>query len=96
MLPVLNYYGYLEVADLRDLKAADIKLWSPLLKYQRLGSDVTDILAADSARCLGVHEKFLILGTSSGAKLMHEATFEQASEQAAREGVPQVRCTFWT
>ena len=34
MLPVLNYYGYLEVADLRDLKAADIKLWSPLLKYQ--------------------------------------------------------------
>ena len=34
MLPVLNYYGYLEVADLRDLQAADIKLWSPLLKYQ--------------------------------------------------------------
>ena len=34
LLPVLNYYGYLEVSDLRDLRATDIKLWSPLLKYQ--------------------------------------------------------------
>ena len=78
------------------MQAATIDEGPPLLKYQRLGSDVTDILAADSARCLGVHEKFLILGTSSGAPLMHEATCEQASEQAAHEGVPQVRCTFWT
>ena len=31
----------------------------PMMKYQRLGASVTDLLAADAASCLAVHEKFL-------------------------------------
>eukprot|EP01104_Vermistella_antarctica_P020689 TRINITY_DN896_c0_g1_i3.p1 TRINITY_DN896_c0_g1~~TRINITY_DN896_c0_g1_i3.p1 ORF type:complete len:938 (+),score=181.35 TRINITY_DN896_c0_g1_i3:205-3018(+) len=38
----------------------------PKLKYQRLGAHATGILQRDSASCLGVHEKFLALGTRSG------------------------------
>ena len=38
-----------------------------MLKYQRLGASVSEILATDAACCLGVHEKFLVLGTQSGA-----------------------------
>ena len=39
----------------------------PLLRYQRLGASVTDILKDDHANCLAVHPKFLALGTRSGA-----------------------------
>ena len=39
----------------------------PVLKYQRLGASVTEILAADAASCLAVHAKFLALGTVAGA-----------------------------
>jgi len=42
----------------------------PQLKYQRLGAGVTDILKKDSASCLYAHDKFLILGTVSGAVYM--------------------------
>ncbi len=38
----------------------------PKLKYQRLGSSVGGILAGTNAKCLAAHEKFLVLGTSSG------------------------------
>ena len=38
----------------------------PMLKYQRLGSSLSEILASDAACCLGVHEKFLALGTRKG------------------------------
>ena len=39
----------------------------PVLKYQRLGASVTEILAADAASCLAVHSKFLALGTIGGS-----------------------------
>jgi len=42
----------------------------PQLKYQRLGAGVTDILKKDSASCLYAHDKFLVLGTLSGAMYM--------------------------
>ena len=38
----------------------------PMLKYQRLSCVVSEILASDAACCLGVHEKFLALGTRKG------------------------------
>ena len=38
----------------------------PRLKYQRLGSDVTELLGKNAATCLCVSDKILALGTSSG------------------------------
>ena len=38
----------------------------PLLRYQRLGADVTEILRDDHATCLACHPKFLALGTRAG------------------------------
>eukprot|EP01088_Endostelium_zonatum_P016114 TRINITY_DN4223_c0_g1_i1.p1 TRINITY_DN4223_c0_g1~~TRINITY_DN4223_c0_g1_i1.p1 ORF type:complete len:1005 (-),score=309.56 TRINITY_DN4223_c0_g1_i1:127-3141(-) len=38
----------------------------PKLKYQRLGADVLKILKEESASCLQVHERFLVLGTTEG------------------------------
>ena len=38
----------------------------PLLRYQRLGADVTGILRDDHATCLACHPKFLALGTRAG------------------------------
>ena len=38
----------------------------PILKYQRLGASVTEILSSDVAICLAVHSRFLALGTKSG------------------------------
>ena len=40
---------------------------SQQFRYQRLGGDCTRILAADAARCLAAHKKFVALGTESGA-----------------------------
>ena len=34
----------------------------PRLKYDRLSSDLKDILATDSATALSVHEKFIVVG----------------------------------
>ena len=38
----------------------------PRLKYQRLGSDVADLLGKNAATCLCVSDKILALGTHSG------------------------------
>ena len=38
----------------------------PRLKYQRLGSDVADLLGRNAATCLCVSDKILALGTHSG------------------------------
>ncbi len=38
----------------------------PRLKYQRLGSSVTEILRQDAASCLCVSDKLLALGTHDG------------------------------
>ena len=38
----------------------------PRLKYQRLGSSVTDILSQDAASCLCVSDKLMALGTHDG------------------------------
>ena len=39
----------------------------PILKYERMGSSLTQILMNDAASCMGVHEGFLALGTYQGA-----------------------------
>ena len=38
----------------------------PLLRYQRLGADVSELLRDDHATCLACHPKFLALGTRAG------------------------------
>eukprot|EP01116_Phalansterium_solitarium_P018877 TRINITY_DN5135_c0_g1_i4.p2 TRINITY_DN5135_c0_g1~~TRINITY_DN5135_c0_g1_i4.p2 ORF type:complete len:200 (+),score=41.25 TRINITY_DN5135_c0_g1_i4:95-694(+) len=38
----------------------------PKLKYQRLSSNVVEILKRDSASCMGIHDKFLAMGTHFG------------------------------
>ncbi len=38
----------------------------PKLKYQRLGSTVTDLLRDDIATAMDTHDKFLALGTKRG------------------------------
>ena len=38
----------------------------PRLKYQRMGSDVADLLGRNAATCLCVSDKILALGTHSG------------------------------
>lgn len=38
----------------------------PLLKYNRIGLDVTELLSRDSASCIRAHEKFLVIGTQDG------------------------------
>jgi hypothetical protein len=38
----------------------------PRLKYQRLGSDVAELLGKNAATCLCVSDKILALGTHSG------------------------------
>ena len=38
----------------------------PKLKYQRLGSTVTDLLKDDVATAMDTHDKFLALGTKRG------------------------------
>lgn len=47
-------------------EAADAEEEEPRLKYQRLGSDVTELLGKNAATCLCVSDKILALGTSSG------------------------------
>ena len=44
----------------------DVEEEEPRLKYQRLGSDVTELLGKNAATCLCVSDKILALGTSSG------------------------------
>eukprot|EP00466_Bigelowiella_natans_P021397 jgi/Bigna1/72732/fgenesh1_pg.21_\ len=39
----------------------------PILKYQRLDESVPEILQKDSICCFAAHEKFLVVGTKSGA-----------------------------
>lgn len=39
----------------------------PRLKYQRLGCDLTDVLAAGAATCLAVSDKILALATTAGS-----------------------------
>lgn len=38
----------------------------PLLRIERIGNHVTEILKKDSISCLAVHCKFLAIGTCSG------------------------------
>lgn len=38
----------------------------PRLKYQRLGCDLNDVLAAGAATCLAVSDKILALATTAG------------------------------
>ena len=38
----------------------------PILKYNRIGLDVTEMLTRDSASCIRAHEKFLVIGTQNG------------------------------
>ena len=38
----------------------------PILKYNRIGLDVTEMLTRDSTSCIRAHEKFLVVGTQNG------------------------------
>jgi hypothetical protein len=59
--------GDIQDADAQFHSEADIDTEEePRLKYQRLGSDVVDLLGKDSATCLCVSDKILALGTHSG------------------------------
>lgn len=53
-----------EGADLEEEE--DEEEEEPRLKYQRLGSSVTEILRQDAASCLCVSDKLLALGTHDG------------------------------
>lgn len=47
-------------------EALDDEEEEPRLKYQRLGSSVTDILQQDASSCLCVTDKLLAMGTHDG------------------------------
>lgn len=49
-----------------DLEEEEEEEEEPRLKYQRLGSSVTEILRQDAASCLCVSSKLLALGTHDG------------------------------
>lgn len=53
-----------EHAELTE--TGDAEEEEPRLKYQRLGSDVTELLGKNAATCLCISDKILALGTSSG------------------------------
>lgn len=56
-----------EEADAQQSSDPDIDVEEePRLKYQRLGSDVVDLLKKNAATCLCVSDKILALGTHSG------------------------------
>jgi len=70
----------------------------PKLKYQRLGSNVIEILRRDAASCMALHEKFLCLGTHWGVVYIldingneirrypcHSATIHELSIDASGE-----------
>ncbi|GAM24798.1 hypothetical protein SAMD00019534_079730, partial [Acytostelium subglobosum LB1] len=44
----------------------------PILNYTRLGHGVTEILKVDSASCMAVHPKFIVLGTHHGSVSIHD------------------------
>ncbi|KAM9957832.1 hypothetical protein ACTFIW_012804 [Dictyostelium discoideum] len=44
----------------------------PILKYNRLGHGITEILKKDSASCMAIHPKFLVLGTHWGSVTIHD------------------------
>ena len=58
----------------------------PRLKYQRLGSSVTEILRQDAASCLCVSDKLLALGTHDGT--IHVLDF------AGNEVISTYKCHF--
>ena len=47
-------------------ESGDTEEEEPRLKYQRLGSDVAELLGKNAATCLCVSDKILALGTSNG------------------------------
>lgn len=59
-----------QAIDNRDSTGSDLEEEEeeeePRLKYQRLGSSVTEILRQDAASCLCVSDKLLALGTHDG------------------------------
>ena len=67
----------------------------PLLRYQRLGADVSELLRDDHATCLACHPKFLALGTRAGVVAVFDLTGkdsdneEQAVGKMARPGADE-------
>jgi hypothetical protein len=56
-----------ESSEEDDEDSEDDEEEEPILKYERMGSSLTQILMNDAASCMGVHEGFLALGTYQGA-----------------------------
>ncbi|KYR00389.1 RING zinc finger-containing protein [Tieghemostelium lacteum] len=50
----------------------EIEEIEPILKYNRLAYDITEILKKDAASCMAVHPKFLVLGTHWGSVSIHD------------------------
>ena len=50
-----------------DLETDEEVEAEPILKYNRIGLDVTEMLTRDSASCIRAHEKFLVIGTQNGS-----------------------------
>jgi hypothetical protein len=63
----------------------------PRLKYQRLGSSVTDILRQDAASCLCVSDKLLALGTHDGTIHVLDYAGNEASRSFIRSS-PWLPC----
>jgi len=52
--------------SLEDVEGEEEEDKEPKLKYLRLGARVPEILKSDKATCMGIHTKFLALGTMRG------------------------------
>jgi len=59
----------------------------PRLKYQRLGCDLTDVLAAGAATCLAVSDKVLALATTAGTVHLLDYEGNQVRVIAAHSSV---------
>ena len=65
-LPAAQAVGNRNAAGVEPEEEEDEEEEEPRLKYQRLGSSVTEILRQDAASCLCVSDKLLALGTHDG------------------------------
>eukprot|EP01132_Coremiostelium_polycephalum_P009654 gene9654-11836_t len=61
-----------EVEVIQDEETKEEDEIEPILNYSRLGHGVTEILKKDSASCMAVHPKFIVLGTHWGSVSIHD------------------------
>ncbi|KAJ1619992.1 hypothetical protein T492DRAFT_915524 [Pavlovales sp. CCMP2436] len=64
----------------------------PRLKYQRLGASVAELVKTDTARCLAVHTRFLVLGTGSGLLVVLDFNGNEVRRFTPHSGVVNDIC----